>query len=294
MATLREKINAYRAYYLQQLTRFINRAMELIGSHFWALSQKINRASRIIAGYLRALPNWLLTQFVHDLKQFYTGFTQLMGSLFIIAQELPEFCTQIAKTCYKTLKSIFFSTYQFLSLLVRAAITGLQNTVIVFARNIIPSLKAIGSLIRRACLNIVDDIKQIPHYITLAFILIKELLYITWETLVELNRQIINALQPVLSFLGKQALRLLTNSLVFILGFVAALFDLTLGRLFVSNEVTRSGQTAVSLVATPILGPKNAPSYTPNFDKTHSIIGNDKSADDQPQNRTSASPSALS
>ena len=284
MATLRENINEYRTYYLRQLTAFSQWSAELIRTNVWILSQKVNRASRVIAGYLRAFPYWLFTQLVHDIKQFYFAFRQIISSLFIIAQELPDFCLQLAKGCYKAFKSFFLTSYQFLSKIVQVTTRALIDTFKLLVRNIILAINAIGRLLKRTCLNLFDEIKQIPQYLTQAFILIKEFLRMAWEVIVELNSLITNAVRPVLLFLARKTLQLLTNTLVFILGFVAALFDLTLG----------STQITMGRVETPTNAPKNAPSYTPNFNKTPPIIAKDKGTDDQPKNRPSPGLSAVS
>jgi hypothetical protein len=275
-------INYYRAICLQKVTFFATYSRDLIRSGFQVFAQTVINSYQFIVRHLRPFPAWLFNQFVQGLQQLYGSLYEAAANFYIIVRALPNLGWQLVKGTYQFLKNAAITSYQLFGQLGEAIFAALKNALSLVGRNFFPALKGAWRILKRTCFNIIDEIRHLPHYAYQAFIVTQEILRILLQKFVDLVIGIVNVLRPILSFVVRKTLNGLFNTVAFILGFIAALFDATLGLFRATPSTPPRG-----IVADEIETPKTMPSYTPGFKEPQL----NQSIDETPVNSAKKRPS---
>ncbi len=293
LATTFANIHYYRVACLRQVTLFATLSFHFIYMHFVALTQRVNNAYHFIIRYLRPLPAWLLTHLVQGLQALFSGIYAATRNLFIILRALPGYSWQFILSSFRILTNVLLNTYQLLCQLGQATLNAVRNGLSFLARNFFPALSGTWHLLKRICLNIVDDIRHLPRYLYQAGIVATEILRILLQASLDLIKTIVNVFRPVLSFMIRKIFTALLNVVVFILGFIAALGDITLNligaalRNTVGRLVPTSATPHRAAVSCENEIPKTTPSYTPSFQGSHLNRVNDETTDNEAKKRPS-------
>lgn len=290
LAAMITNIHYYRIACQTQLTLLAT----FIKNSLLALAEKINQTYHAIVRFLRPLPAWFFSHLVQGLRELFNGIYEAANNLFIIAKALPRLSWQLLLHTCRFLKSALQLSYQLLSQLGRSVINTAVNLFFALARNFIPALRGTWQLFIRICRNTLSEIRNVPHYLYQTFIVTQEILRLVTQSFLDLMKFIVNALRPVLSFILRKTLNGLYNTIVFVLGFVAAIVDLavdvvkgifnhTLGRLLPLTSTTPPR----SIISLENAVPKSTNPYTPSF-KEHTLNrGNDETADKPVKKRPS-------